>query len=73
MMNVMMSYDTLRDLLSLRLVCKLSHRRSFPVPRRPLLELPTGVVESFVGGEGSHHESFACVRRAFALHSEGTV
>jgi hypothetical protein len=44
-MNLLMSYDTVRDLHSLHLTYKLTYRRSFPVPRHPLLELATGVIE----------------------------
>jgi hypothetical protein len=69
-MNLVMSYDTVRDLHSLRLACKLTYRRSFLVPRYPLLELPTGVVESFVGGYCSRHVSFDFVCRALGLHVE---
>jgi hypothetical protein len=34
-MNLLMSCDRVREPFSLRLTCKLTHRRSFPVPRRP--------------------------------------
>jgi hypothetical protein len=69
-MNLLMSRDCVRDLLSLRLVCKLTARCSFPVPGYPLLELPTGVVESFVGGRWSNEVPLRCIFRAVALHSE---
>jgi hypothetical protein len=69
-MNLLMSRTHLRDLRSLRLACKLTRRRSFPVPRYPLLELPTVVVESFLGGDCSRHVSFDCIRWALGLHAE---
>jgi hypothetical protein len=65
-----MSRNRVQDLHSLRLVCKLTHRRSFSVPSYPLLELATGVVEDFVGGSGSRHVSFRSLKSAFALHRE---
>jgi hypothetical protein len=69
-MNLLMSRAALRDLHSLRLVCKLAYRGSFPVPRRPLLELPTGVVESFLGGSCSRMVSFDSMCKALTLHAE---
>jgi hypothetical protein len=69
-MNLLMSYETVRDLHSLRLACKMTYRGSFPVPRHPLLELPTGVVESFLGGRWSRDVPFHSICRALALHSE---
>jgi hypothetical protein len=69
-MNLLVSCDAVRDLHSLRLVCKLTYRGCFPVPRCPLLELPTGVVETFLGGSCSRKVSFRCICRALALHSE---
>jgi hypothetical protein len=57
-MNLLMSRDCVRDLFSLRTTCKLTRRGSFPVPSYPLLELPTSVMEDFVGGSGSRHVSF---------------
>jgi hypothetical protein len=59
-------------LFSLRLTCKLTYRRSFPVPSYPLLELTTGVVEDFVGGSGSRHVPFENIKRALALHAQAT-
>jgi hypothetical protein len=50
------------------MACKLTYRGSFPVPSYPLLELPTGVVESFVGGRDSREVSFRCILRALAMH-----
>jgi hypothetical protein len=67
-MKLMMNRDCLRDLRSLRLVCKLTFRGSFPVPSYPLLELPTGVVEGFWGGGRSREVSFRSICRALALH-----
>jgi hypothetical protein len=67
--NLVMSPDRVRDLHSLRLPCKLTRRRSFSVPGYPLLELPTGVVESFLGGDCSRHVSFDCIRWALGLPS----
>jgi hypothetical protein len=69
-MNLILTYDAVRDLHSLRMVCELTRRRSFPVPSYPLKELPTGVVESFLGGDCSRHVSFDCIRWALGLHSE---
>jgi hypothetical protein len=60
-MNLLMSRDCVRDLHSLRIACKL---------RCSLLELLTGLVESFVGGLWSHKVPFHSIRRAFALHRE---
>jgi hypothetical protein len=47
-MNLLSSGDRVRDLHNLRLTCTLTMRGSLPVPGYPLLERPTGVVESFV-------------------------
>jgi hypothetical protein len=69
-MNLLMSRDRVRDLHSLRLVCALAMRGSFPVPSYPLLELPTSVIEDFVGGSDSRHVSFRCLLRAVDLHAE---
>jgi hypothetical protein len=69
-MNLLMSRDRVRDLHILRTTCKLTHRGSFPVPRYPLLVLPTGVVEGFVGGSGLRHVSFRCLCRTLALHDD---
>jgi hypothetical protein len=67
-MNLMMNRDCLRDLHNLRLVCKLTMRGSLPVPSCPLKELPTGVVEGFLGGGHSRTVSFRSICRALALH-----
>jgi hypothetical protein len=72
-MNLIMSRDRVRDLHSLRLTCKLTRRGSFPVPSYALLELPTSVIEDFVGGSGSRHVSFRCLLRAWDLHWEIVV
>jgi hypothetical protein len=48
-MNLMMNRDCLRDLHNLRLVCTVTMRGSLPVPSYLLKELPTGVVEAFLG------------------------
>jgi hypothetical protein len=69
-MNLLTSRDRVRDLHSLRATCKLTRRGSFPVPGYPLLELPTGEVEAFVGRSGSRHVSFQILLKAFALHQE---
>jgi hypothetical protein len=69
-MNLLTSRDRVRDLFSLRLTCKLTFRRSFPVPCYPLLEMATGVVEDFVGGSGSRHVSFQSVLGVIGLHRE---
>jgi hypothetical protein len=60
-MNLLTSRADLQDLCNLRLVCKLTYRGSFPVPSYPLLELPTGVVESFVGGSCSNKVPCAAI------------
>jgi hypothetical protein len=67
-MNLLISRTHLRDLHSLRTACQLTMRGSFPVPSYPLMELPTGVVESFVGGRCSRDVSFECLCKALALH-----
>jgi hypothetical protein len=67
-MNLPMSRDRVRDLHSLRMACMLTYRSSFPVPRHPHLQLPTGVVESFVGGSCLNKVPFRCICRALALH-----
>jgi hypothetical protein len=67
-MYLLMSREYLLDLFRLHRTCKLTYRGSFPVPCRPLLELPIGVVESFLGGSCSREVSFACICRALALH-----
>jgi hypothetical protein len=72
-MNLLMSRDRVRDLLSMRMVCKLTAGCSFPVPRYPLLELPTGLVESFVAGSCSNQVPFCCILRAVALHLESAA
>ena len=69
-MNLLMSRDRVRDLRSLRFTCHLSRRGSFPVPGYPHLELPTGVLEAFVGGSGSRHVSFRSLLSVFALHKQ---
>ena len=56
-MNLLTSRDRVRDLHSLRLVCTLTMRGSFPVPSYPFLELPTSVIADFVGGSGSKLQS----------------
>jgi hypothetical protein len=71
-MNLIMSRDRVRDVFNLRLVCKLTYRRSFPVRGYPFLELATGVVEDFVGGSGSRHVSFESIERALALQAQAT-
>jgi hypothetical protein len=43
-MNLLMSRGRVRDLHSLRLVCELTMRGSFPMPSYPFLELPTSTV-----------------------------
>jgi hypothetical protein len=69
-MNLLMSRDRVTDLRSLRFTCQLSRCGSFPVPSYPHLELPTEVLEAFVGGRGSWHVSFQSLLSAFALHKE---
>jgi hypothetical protein len=69
-MNLLMSRADLQDLHNLRIACKLTFRGSFPVPGYPLLELPTGVVESFVGGSCSREVPFHCICKALAMHAE---
>jgi hypothetical protein len=72
-MNLLASRDRVWGLHSLRLTCKLTRRGSFPVPGYPLLELPTGVLEAFVGGSRSRHVSFEVLSKALALHREEAV
>jgi hypothetical protein len=67
-MNLLTSQDRLLELFRLRRTCKLTLRGSFPVPRYPLLELPTRVIEGLVGGSCSREVSFACICQALALH-----
>jgi hypothetical protein len=69
-MDLLMSRDRVTYLHSLRFTCQLSRRGSFPVHGYPHLELPTGVLEAFVGGSGSRHVSFQSLLSAFALHKE---
>jgi hypothetical protein len=72
-MNLLMSRHRVRDLHSLRMICTLTRHGSFPAPAYPLLELPTSVIEDFVGGSGSRHVSFRCLLRALDLHQEDSA
>jgi hypothetical protein len=67
MMNLLMSRDRMTNLRNL--TSTMTYRGSFPVRGYPLLELPTGVVESFAAGRWAWLVSFRCICRAFDLHS----
>ena len=69
-LNILLSADRVRDLFDLRMVSRMTRRRSFPVPGYPLIELPTGPVEEMLVGHGCGVVSFVVVVRAMYLHRE---
>jgi hypothetical protein len=69
LMNLFMCRDQVCDLHSMRLLCKTTYRRSFPVPHHRHIELPIGVIESFLGGgDISALVPFYYIRRALIVH-----
>jgi hypothetical protein len=71
LVNLLMRSDLVRDLHNLRMVCKTTLRRSFPVPHQRHLELPVGVIESFLAGDYSAYLPFHCVYRARLIQNDG--
>ena len=57
----------LRDLLSLRMVCTTTRRRAFPIPSYRHIELPIGLIESFLGGEYASYIPLQYLSRALAI------
>ena len=67
-LNILLSADRVRELFNLRMVNRMTRRRSFPVPGYPLIELPTGPVEEMLVGHGCGMVSFVALVRAMYLH-----
>ena len=72
-LNILLSADRVRELLNLRLVSRMTRRRSFPVPGYPLMELPTGPVEEMLVGQGCGVVSLVVVVRAMYLHGQAAA
>ena len=53
-----------------RILCKTTYRRSFPVSHQSHIELPVGVIESFLVGDISGIIPFYYVHRALAIHNK---
>ena len=69
-LNILLSADRVQELFSLRMVSRMTRRRSFPVFGYPLIELPTGPVEEMLVGHGCGVVSFVVVVRAMYLHQK---
>ena len=70
LMNLLMNRGYLEDMIRLRSVCRTTSRSAFPVPVPNLshVELPTGVIESFVAGDRSSLVSTAYAHSALVIH-----
>jgi hypothetical protein len=74
LMNLFMCRDRVRDLHNMRILCKTAYRRSFPVPHRLDIELPTGVIESFLASDTSNlMVPFYYLHRALAIHNNNSA
>jgi hypothetical protein len=68
LMNLFLRIDHVQDVHNLRMVCKTTHRRAFPVPMHRHIELPIGVIECFLAGEYSAHIPYRHIRMALDIH-----
>ena len=66
-LNILMSADRVRDMYHLRMMCRMTRRRSFPVPDYLLIELLPKLMGEILVGHGSSVVSFVFVLRAIIL------
>jgi hypothetical protein len=69
LMNLVLDSDHVQDVHNLRMVCKTTHRRAFPVPMHRHIELPIGVIECFLAGEYSAYISYRHIHKAHEIHN----
>ena len=68
-LNLLMSAESVQEVFGLRAVNRNTHRRSFPVPMHPTLELGTGLIEEFLCGNCTCFDlTNKVVARALYLH-----
>ena len=68
LMNVfLLDRHCLQDLLSIRMICTTTRRRAFPVPSHRHVELPPGLVESYLGGEYASYIPLQYISQALAI------
>ena len=67
--NILLSRDSLQELLNLRMVCTTTHRCAFPVPLQRHVELPEGLIESFLFGECTGFIRMEHIEAALAMHA----